>query len=353
VGAPFYYEIAATNTPTSYAATGLPPGVSLNTTTGVISGVPTTAGLYSVFVTMTNAGGNNTATISINVGGATTVAATSRLLNLSSNATVSSGLPLTDGFIITGPGSQTVLLRGIGPGLTAYLNPNNANGTPLATPGLALYNAAGNQILSAGSWDGSSTLMQIFNQVGAFPLTVGSTDAAVVTTLAPGNYTLIISSADGSAGTALAEVYAADPSPLTVPQRLGNLSARGTVGTGEPLTGGFVVGGTASKQLLLRGVGPALGSFGITNSIPTPILTIYNSAGAVVATNSSWGTQSNGTTAASIAAAAASAGAFPLPAGSADAALLLTLAPGTYTGQVTDAGGNTGPALFEVYSLSP
>jgi len=353
VGKPFYYEIAATNAPTSYSATGLPPGVSLNGTTGVISGTPTTAGSYSVFVTMTNAGGSNTATLSINIGGAATVAATSRLLNLSSNATVASGQPLTDGFVITGPGSETVLLRGIGPGLTAYLPPNAANSTPLVTPGLALYNAAGNQILSAGSWDGSSTLMQIFNQVGAFPLTVGSTDAAVVTTLAPGNYTLIVSSADGSSGTALAEVYAADLSPLTVPQRLGNLSARGTVNTGVPVTGGFVIGGTTPKQVLLRGVGPALGSFGITNSIPTPVLTIYNAANAVVGTNSGWGTQTNGTTAASIAAAAATAGAFPLPAGSADAALLLTLAPGTYTGQVTDAGGNAGPALFEVYSLSP
>jgi hypothetical protein len=70
VGTPFSYTISATNTPTSYAvASGtLPAGLSLDTTTGIISGTPTTAGTPSVTVTATNAGGTSTAaTISFTI----------------------------------------------------------------------------------------------------------------------------------------------------------------------------------------------------------------------------------------------------------------------------------------------
>ena len=63
VGVAFNYQIVATNTPTSYAVSSgtLPDGLTLNTTTGVISGLPTTAGTPSVSVTATNAGGTSTA----------------------------------------------------------------------------------------------------------------------------------------------------------------------------------------------------------------------------------------------------------------------------------------------------
>ena len=63
VGTAFTYTISATNSPTSYAQTGgtLPAGLSLNTSTGVISGTPTTVGSYSITVTATNAGGTSSA----------------------------------------------------------------------------------------------------------------------------------------------------------------------------------------------------------------------------------------------------------------------------------------------------
>jgi hypothetical protein len=48
--------------------------------------------------------------------------------------------------------------------------------------------------------------------------------------------------------------------------------------------------------------------------------------------------------------AAVTVGAFALPNPSKDSALLLTLAPGAYTVQVTSAGGNAGIALFEAYT---
>ncbi|RYD60635.1 MAG: hypothetical protein EOP83_18950, partial [Verrucomicrobiaceae bacterium] len=66
-GSAFSYQIVATNTPTSYAATGLPAGLSVNTTTGLISGTPTAAGTTNVTITVTNNGGTDSKTLAITV----------------------------------------------------------------------------------------------------------------------------------------------------------------------------------------------------------------------------------------------------------------------------------------------
>ena len=57
VGQSFSYNITATESPTSFGATGLPAGVSLDPTTGVISGTPTTAGTYTINLSASNAQG--------------------------------------------------------------------------------------------------------------------------------------------------------------------------------------------------------------------------------------------------------------------------------------------------------
>lgn len=67
VNVAFSYTITATNSPTSYGATGLPSGLSVNTSTGVISGTPTSSGTTSVTISATNASGTGTATLSINI----------------------------------------------------------------------------------------------------------------------------------------------------------------------------------------------------------------------------------------------------------------------------------------------
>jgi hypothetical protein len=124
-----------------------------------------------------------------------------------------------------------------------------------------------------------------------------------------------------------------------------NLSLRGRTGVGaDTLIAGFVVG-AGSRQVLVRGIGPALASFGVTGVVADPRIVLYDSAGRVLAENDNWSAN------AALASAATRVGAFPLPANSLDAALLITLAPGTYSVHLSGAAGASGLALFEAYEL--
>ena len=69
-GEPFTYQIAATNTPGGYAATGLPDGLTLDPATGLVTGTPTTAGTSNVTLSATNTGGTGTAVLVLTVGDA-------------------------------------------------------------------------------------------------------------------------------------------------------------------------------------------------------------------------------------------------------------------------------------------
>ena len=135
--------------------------------------------------------------------------------------------------------------------------------------------------------------------------------------------------------------------------RLANVSTRTRVGTGaDVLTTGFYINGTAPKQVVIRAVGPSLASFGVTDMLADPQLTIFgpNSVTNVVASNDNWGTPVGSATPVT-AATFASVGAFALPAGSRDAAVVAMLAPGSYTAQVSGVGNTTGTAIVEVYEV--
>ena len=67
-GSPFTYTITATNSPTSYNATGLPAGLSIDTVTGVISGTPSVSGTFNVTISATNGVGTDTETLEITLG---------------------------------------------------------------------------------------------------------------------------------------------------------------------------------------------------------------------------------------------------------------------------------------------
>ncbi len=157
------------------------------------------------------------------------------------------------------------------------------------------------------------------------------------------------------AAGALQGVYAPDggvhvpfatPAGSTSSERLINVATRGIAGSGaRTLTAGFVIAGTAPKDVLIRAVGPGLAAFGVTGVLANPRLRLYRS-GTPMMENDDWGL---GGFAVPIAAAATRVGAFALPAGSADAAVLARLEPGDYTAQISGEGDSTGVALVEVY----
>jgi hypothetical protein len=159
--------------------------------------------------------------------------------------------------------------------------------------------------------------------------------------------------AANATGVALVEVYDASTG-LTGPKAI-NLSTRANVGTGENiLIAGFVVTGTVSRRILVRGIGPTLRNFGLGPNavLADPQLKLLNASGATLATNDNW---ASGDNAAYIASASTAAGAFPLANGSADSAIIIMLAPGSYTAQLSGVGttNNTGIALLEVYDVDP
>lgn len=138
-------------------------------------------------------------------------------------------------------------------------------------------------------------------------------------------------------------------SPASHNGNLINLSTRGYVGLGAAnLVSGFIIGGTAPATVLVRAVGPTLAAFGLTGVLERPILQILNSAGAVVYSTANPALAANLT---DTTFAATQVGAFALPAGAADAVLLVTLPAGAYTAQIHGAGDTTGLALLEIYQL--
>ena len=312
------------------------------------------AGRYTCVAT--NLGGSVTSQAAV-----LTVAATAnpgRLGNLSVLTMAGNGAqPLTVGFEVGGAGTtgqQTLLIRGDGPLLAAA--PFNQSGT-LADPVIALFaQGSSSGLASDDNWGTDQAAVTAAEaNTYAYPLATGSLDAAWVSTLAPGAYSVqVTGNPNGSGlGSALAEVYddtLAGAYTLSTP-RLVNLSCLARINAGGLLTAGFVIGGATAKTMLVRASGPALAMapFNLAGTMPDPQLTVHttvNSQDEVLAASAGWGGDPQ------LAAAAASVYAFAWTVpGSNDSAVLLTLSPGNYTVQVSSVSGTAGTALVEVYEI--
>ena len=271
---------------------------------------------------------------------------TDRLINLSSRAKVGAGeAVLITGFVVGGPEPKRVLIRAVGPALGAFGLANT-----LPNPAIKIYQGS-KLIAENDDWNPADAAEMA--RLGAFSLVsirskeASSNDAALFATLAPGAYTAQIADSSGTAtGVALAEIYDASLNPNADYQRLVNISSRGKVSPDDGvLIGGFIVTGNHPKTLLIRGIGPALTAFGIAGALADPALTIYQDT-KIIATNEGWGNSATITT------AAMETGAFALPSGSKDAAVLITLNPGAYTAQIKSAkNASSGVALIEIYEV--
>ena len=284
-----------------------------------------------------------------------TVNADARLTNISARGHVGTNDDqLIVGFVIRGQGSKQILLRAVGPTLATQFGVTDA----LATPQLTLHGRSQGQVITDTntSWGGSTSLSTAFAQVGAFALPAGSADSALLETLDSGNFTANVTGVGDSTGIALAELYDADQgSPAA---ELVNISARARVGAeaANTLIAGFAITGTTSDTVLIRGVGPSLGTlFGLREALGASQVTLFDAKGNQIAVNTNWSASANGDEdtdkETDVDEASDHVGAFRLPHGSHDSVIIATLPPGIYTAHVTGVNQQTGIALVEIYEV--
>lgn len=257
--------------------------------------------------------------------------AISSAVNISTRMMVETGdNVLIGGFIVYGTGQKNIAVRAIGPSLPIA--------GALSDPVLELHDATGAIVASNDNWRTSQENALI--AAGLAP--ANDLDSALITTLSPGSYTAVVRGANNATGLALVEVYDLDTGTPTA--RLGNISTRGHVLTGDNvMIGGFIIRGDLSKRTIVRVKGPTLSLNGVplTGRIMDPMVELHDGNGALMAQNDNWRSTQEAEIAASTVA----------PTDDREAAIVATLAPGNYTAVVRGAGDTTGIALVEMYDL--
>jgi hypothetical protein len=259
--------------------------------------------------------------------------------NLSSRGNVGTGdNVMIAGFIPSSGSAKTLLIRALGPSLDLP--------GALADPKLDVFSGQDPLFNSATNDDWRDSQEAEILATGLAP--ADDREAALIYTtnaspFVPPGFTAIVSGADGGSGFATVEVYDLDP-PFQIngPADLINLSTRGAIGTGDDvLIGGIILRGDAAQPLVVRGIGPDLTAAGVAGAIENPMLNVYDSDGNLLAANDDWRSdQESDITATGLA-----------PADDQDAALLITLSPGSYTAIVSGADDSTGIGLVEFYRL--
>jgi phospholipase/lecithinase/hemolysin len=280
---------------------------------------PTTAGHYQ-----TAKGANDALTLPFTPPG--------KAVNIATRVFVDTGERVAiAGFIVTGDISKKVLIRGIGPSLTA-----NGVPTPLANPTLTLFDDSGTAKMSNDDWKNSPDAVEIMNS-GLAPS--NDLESAIIVSLAPGQYTAALAGKDGGIGNGLIEVYDLASGTSST---LGNLSTRGFVGTGDNvMIGGLIIGSGESPIVVLRALGPTLAVAGIAEPLLDPTIELHDENGAVLAFNDNWKT---GQPQAVIATQLA-------PGDDRESVIVAFASPGNYTAVVRGKNNTTGVALVEAYRL--
>jgi hypothetical protein len=223
-----------------------------------------------------------------------------------------------------------VIVRAMGPSLTQY-------GVPgvLADPTLNLHNSTGQLITSNNNWkDTQQAEIQASGKAPASDL-----ESAILTTLDPGAYTVVIRGVNSTTGIALVEAYDLD---RTVDSKFANVSTRGYVQTGDNVViGGLIIQENSPAKVIVRAIGPSLTQAGIANPLQDPTLELRDGNGALIISNDNWKDSQQ----AEIQATGLA------PSNNAESAILATLSPGAYTVIVKGKNETSGVALVETYQL--
>ncbi len=165
-------------------------------------------------------------------------------------------------------------------------------------------------------------------------------ESAIVATLLANNagYTAIVRGVSNGTGIGVVEVYDLD---RTADSKLGNISTRGLVQTGDNvLIAGTIVLGQATQRVLVRAIGPSLS---VAGRLADPILELRDGNGALLQSNDNWRSDQE---------AEIIATSIP-PVDDLESALIATLpaSGAAYTAIVRGVNGMTGVAVVEVYDL--
>jgi predicted outer membrane repeat protein len=260
--------------------------------------------------------------------------------NISTRLPVGTGQNvLIAGFIIQGNSPKRVLVRAIGPSLNGIIP------GMLQDPKLELHSSGGAQIAGNDNWR-STQLGGVLTADQSIDIEATSippshdAESAIVATLDPGSYTAVVGGANASTGIAVVEVYDLDSG---LGGTLANISTRGFIqGGNDVMIGGFIYqGGAGATKVMVRGIGPSLGAFGISNPLADPILELHDGNGATVAANDDWGSSPD--------AVAIRSTAFA-PSNAQESTIYQTALPvGAYTVVLQGKNGGTGIGLVEVY----
>ena len=255
-----------------------------------------------------------------------------QLLNISTRLSLGNGHPVgIGGFIVTGTEPKKVIVRAIGPSLSA-----SGLGNAVPDPVLEIHGGAADALIATNDdWRDDPGAAAELAAAGMAP--ADDFESAMVVTLPPGHYTAVIAGNAGATGTALVEIYDGD---LTADSQLANISTLGFVGAADDvLIGGFVVG-NGSANVVVRAIGPTLSQFGVADPIADPTLEVHDGNGGVTS-NDDWQTGAN----------SASIPASLRPIDPRESALYISLPPGQYTAVVRGKAGAVGVALVEAYNL--
>ena len=241
------------------------------------------------------------------------------------------------GFIITGSAPKHVVVRALGPSLTKF---GFSASEVLADPTLMIVGPGDFGVINNNDW--KDTQEAQLNADGLAP--TSDLEAAIDATLPPGAYTAIVRGNGNGVGVATVEVYDLNTAAAS---RLANLSTRAFVRTGNNVViAGFILGNNGGNdRIVLRGLGPSLSQYGISNALQNPVLELRNQNGFLLRSNDDW--MDDPLQAAEITAAGLA------PSDPRESAIAASLPPGTYTAILAGLNDTEGVGVVEVYDRGP